>query len=129
MAMNFAPLDCSCQGASSEPKKIYLDFSVLEKFAKNQKITYFWLPHQKMGSTGGTFTIPDFNLSYTITHRNFVRIADKNFFRKNMIGHVFFDNPTRKFLTNRIAAFFKFGPIKLIYSKKTSSRVKKQPAE
>jgi hypothetical protein len=22
MAMNFAPLDCSCQGASSEPKKI-----------------------------------------------------------------------------------------------------------
>jgi hypothetical protein len=40
-----------------------------------------------------------------------------------------FDNPTRKFLTNRIAAFFKFGPIKLIYSEKTPSRVKKQPAE
>jgi hypothetical protein len=38
MAMNFAPLDCSCQGASSEPKKIHLDFSVLEKFAKNHKI-------------------------------------------------------------------------------------------
>jgi hypothetical protein len=38
MAMNFAPLDCSCQGASSEPKKINLDFSVLEKFAKNQKL-------------------------------------------------------------------------------------------
>jgi hypothetical protein len=37
MAMNFAPLDCSCQGASSEPKKIYLDFSVLEKFAKTKK--------------------------------------------------------------------------------------------
>jgi hypothetical protein len=37
MAMNFAPLDCSCQGASSEPKKNHLDFSVLEKFAKNQK--------------------------------------------------------------------------------------------
>jgi hypothetical protein len=37
MAMNFAPLDCSCQGASSEPKKIYLDFSVLEKFTKKQK--------------------------------------------------------------------------------------------
>jgi hypothetical protein len=35
MAMNFAPLDCSCQGASSEPKKIYLDFSVLEEFTKN----------------------------------------------------------------------------------------------
>jgi hypothetical protein len=41
MVMNFAPLDCSCQGASSEPKKIYLDFSVLEKFAKNQKIHIF----------------------------------------------------------------------------------------
>jgi hypothetical protein len=41
MAMNFALLDCSCQGASSEPKKIYLDFSVLEKFAKNQKIDIF----------------------------------------------------------------------------------------
>jgi hypothetical protein len=39
------------------------------------------------------------------------------------------DNPTRKFLTNRIAAFFKFGPIKLIYSEKTPIRVKKQPAE
>jgi hypothetical protein len=36
MAMNFAPLDWSCQGASSEPKKIYLDFSVLEKFAKKK---------------------------------------------------------------------------------------------
>jgi hypothetical protein len=41
MAMNFASLDCSCQGASSEPKKNYLDFSVLEKFAKNQKIHIF----------------------------------------------------------------------------------------
>jgi hypothetical protein len=41
MAMNFAPLDCSCEGASSEPKIIYLDFSVLEKIAKNQKIHIF----------------------------------------------------------------------------------------
>jgi hypothetical protein len=41
MAMNFAPLDCSCKGASSEPKKVYLDFSDLEKFAKNQKIHIF----------------------------------------------------------------------------------------
>jgi hypothetical protein len=46
MAMNFAPLDCSCQGASSEPKKIYLDFSVLEKFAKKQKI-YIFGSHSK----------------------------------------------------------------------------------
>jgi hypothetical protein len=37
MAMNFAPLDCPCQGASSESKKKYLDFSVLKKFAKKQK--------------------------------------------------------------------------------------------
>jgi hypothetical protein len=41
MAMNFAPLDCSCQGASPESKKIYLDFSVLEKIATNQKIHIF----------------------------------------------------------------------------------------
>jgi hypothetical protein len=41
MAMNFARLDCSCQDASSEAKKIYLGFSVLEKFAKNQKIHIF----------------------------------------------------------------------------------------
>jgi hypothetical protein len=41
MAMNFAPLNCPCQGASSGPKKIYLDISVLEKIAKNQKIHIF----------------------------------------------------------------------------------------
>jgi hypothetical protein len=41
MAMNFAPLDCPCQSASSESKKIYLDFSVLEKIAKNQRIHIF----------------------------------------------------------------------------------------
>jgi hypothetical protein len=41
MAMNFAPLDYPCQGASSELKKIYLDFSVVEKFAKKQKIHIF----------------------------------------------------------------------------------------
>jgi hypothetical protein len=46
-----------------------------------------------------------------------------------VVQNVSADNPTRKFLTNRIAAFFKFGPIKLIYSEKTPSRVKKQPAE
>jgi hypothetical protein len=82
MAMNFAPLDCSCQGASSEPKKIYLDFSVLEKFAKNQINPYFWLPQQKMGSMTGTFTIPEFNSSYTITDSNLVRIGDKKFLEK-----------------------------------------------
>jgi hypothetical protein len=34
MAMNFAALDCPCQGASSESKKIYQIFFVLEKIAK-----------------------------------------------------------------------------------------------
>jgi hypothetical protein len=82
MAMNFAPLNCSCQGASSEPKKIYLDFSDLENFAKNQKNPYFWLPQQKMGSVAGTFTIPEFNSSYTITDSNLVRIGDKKFLEK-----------------------------------------------
>jgi hypothetical protein len=83
MAMNFAPLDCSFQGASSEPKKIYLDFSVLEKFAKKPKKSYFWLPQQKRGSMGGTFTTPEFNSSYTIIDSNLVRIGDKNFLEKN----------------------------------------------
>jgi hypothetical protein len=41
MAMNFAPLDCPCQGASSESKKIYLDFFILEKIAKNPKTHIF----------------------------------------------------------------------------------------
>jgi hypothetical protein len=45
-AMSFAPLDCPDQGASSESKKMYLDFSVLEKFAKNQKI-YIFGSHSK----------------------------------------------------------------------------------
>jgi hypothetical protein len=82
MAMNFAPLDCSCQGASSEPKKIYLDFPVSEKFAKKPKNPYFCLPQQKMGSMAGTFTIPEFNSSYSITDSNLVRIGDKKFSKK-----------------------------------------------
>jgi hypothetical protein len=41
MAMNFAPLDCPCQGAFSESKKVYLDFFILEKIAKNQKMHIF----------------------------------------------------------------------------------------
>jgi hypothetical protein len=44
---------------------------------------YFWLPHQQMGSMTGTFPMPEFNSSYTITHRNFVRIRDKKFFLEN----------------------------------------------
>jgi hypothetical protein len=85
MAMNFAPLDCSCQGASSEPKKNYLDFF---SFRENRKKTinpYFWLPQQKMGTMGGTFTIPEFNSSYTKTDSNLVRIGDKQFLEKNHV--------------------------------------------
>jgi hypothetical protein len=47
MAMNFAALDCPCQGASSESKKIYQNFFVLEKIAKNQKIHIFGSHSQK----------------------------------------------------------------------------------
>jgi hypothetical protein len=54
MATNFAPLDCPCQGASSESKKIYLDFFILEKIAKNQKIHIFG-SHSKNGFNGRNF--------------------------------------------------------------------------
>jgi hypothetical protein len=85
MAMNFAPLDCSCQSASSESKKIYLDFSVLEKIAKNQRIHIFGSHSKKMSSMAGTFTIPEFNSSYSITDSNLVRIGDKKFLEKNHV--------------------------------------------
>jgi hypothetical protein len=54
MAMNFAPLDCPCQGASSEWKKIYLDFFISEKIAKNQK-SIFLAPTPKNGFNGRNF--------------------------------------------------------------------------
>jgi hypothetical protein len=54
MAMNFAPLDCSCEGASSEPKIIYLDFSVLEKIAKTKK-SIFLAPTAKNEFNGRNF--------------------------------------------------------------------------
>jgi hypothetical protein len=82
MAMNLAPLDCSCQGASSERKKIYRDFKEIRKKTKHP---YFWLPQQKMGSMVGTFTIPEFNSSYSITDSNLVRIGDKKFLEENHV--------------------------------------------
>jgi hypothetical protein len=54
MAMNFAPLDCPCQGASSELKKIYLDFFILEKIAKTKK-SIFLAPSAKNGFNGRNF--------------------------------------------------------------------------
>jgi hypothetical protein len=38
-----------------------------------------------MGSMAGTFTIPEFHSSDTITDSNLVRIGDKNFFEKNHV--------------------------------------------
>jgi hypothetical protein len=61
MAVNFAPLDCPCQGAFSGSKKIYLDFFIFSFHRKKPKNPYFWLPQQKMGSMAGTFTIAEFN--------------------------------------------------------------------
>jgi hypothetical protein len=52
---------------------------------KKPKNPYFWLPQQKMGSMAGTFTIPEFNSSYTISDSNLVRIGDKKFLEKNHV--------------------------------------------
>jgi hypothetical protein len=38
-----------------------------------------------MGSMGGTFIIPEFNSSYTITDKNLVRIGDKKISEKNHV--------------------------------------------
>jgi hypothetical protein len=65
--MNFAPLDCSCQGASSEPKKI---FSVLPK-------------NQKMDSKNfnGRNSTP---VHYTITDsKSATKIVQKKAFKHN----------------------------------------------
>jgi hypothetical protein len=85
MAMNFAPLDCPRQGASSEPKKILPGFFRFRENRKKPKNPYFWLPQQKMSSMAGTFTIPEFNSSYSITDSNLVRIGDKKFLEKNHV--------------------------------------------
>jgi hypothetical protein len=38
-----------------------------------------------MGSMAGTFTIPEFNSSYTITDSNLVRIGGKKFLENNHV--------------------------------------------
>jgi hypothetical protein len=43
-----------------------------------------------MGSMAGTFAIPEFNSSYTITNSNLVRIGDKNFLEKNHVSNFHF---------------------------------------
>jgi hypothetical protein len=85
MAMNFAPLDCPCQGASSESKKNLPGFLHFRENRKKPKNPYFWLLQQKMGSMAGTFTIPEFNCPYSITDSNSVGIGDKKIFEKNHV--------------------------------------------
>jgi hypothetical protein len=58
-------------------------FFRFREIRKKTKNTYFWLPQQKMGSMAGTFTIPEFNWSYSITDSNLVRIGDKIFLKEN----------------------------------------------
>jgi hypothetical protein len=38
-----------------------------------------------MGSMAGTFTIPEFNSSYSITDRNLGGIGDKKFLKENHV--------------------------------------------
>jgi hypothetical protein len=85
MAMNVAPLHCSRQGASSEPKKIYLDFSVLEKFAKNQKIHIFGSHSKKWVQWPELLLYLNSTHPYTTTDSNLVRIGDNKFFEKNHV--------------------------------------------
>jgi hypothetical protein len=85
MAMNFAPLDCSCEGASSAPKKKLPGFFRFREIRNKPKKPYFWLPQQKMGSMAGTFTILEFNSSYTMTDSNLVRTGDKKFLEKKHV--------------------------------------------
>jgi hypothetical protein len=55
MAMNFAPLDCPCRGASSEPEKVYLDFSVFIEIRKKTEKSIFLAPTAKNGFNGRNF--------------------------------------------------------------------------
>jgi hypothetical protein len=66
-------------------------FFRFREIRKKPKNPYFWLPQQKMGSMAGTFTIPEFNSSYTITDSNLVRIGDKKFFEKNHVAPLLYN--------------------------------------
>jgi hypothetical protein len=90
MAMNFAPLDCPCQGASSESKKIYLDFFILEKIAKNQKIHIFGSHSKKWVQWPELLLYSEFNWPYTITDSKLVRIGDKKISEKNHVPPPFY---------------------------------------
>jgi hypothetical protein len=53
--------------------------------SQKTKKSIFLAPTAKMGSMAGTFTIPEFNSSYTITDSNLVRIGDNKIFEKNHV--------------------------------------------
>jgi hypothetical protein len=84
MAMNFAPLDCSCQGASFEPKKIYPAFSVLEKFAKNQKIHIFGSHSKKWVQWAELLLYLNSTHSIQSLTAIWFESATKNFWKKTM---------------------------------------------
>jgi hypothetical protein len=65
-------------------------------------------------------------VTYDNPTRKFLTNRIAAFFKFGPIKLIYSDNPTRKFLTNRITAFFKFGPIKLIYSEKIYVKMKRQ---
>jgi hypothetical protein len=69
-------------------KKNLPGFFRFREIHKKPKNPYFWLPQQKMGSMAGTFTIPEFYSSYTITDSNLVRIGDKKFLEKKHVNKV-----------------------------------------
>jgi hypothetical protein len=66
-------------------EKVYLDFSVLEKFAKNEKIHIFGSHSKKWVQWPELLLYTEFNSSYTMTDSNLVRIGDKNFSEKNHV--------------------------------------------
>jgi hypothetical protein len=78
-----------------------------QKTEKTQIFRYFWLPHQQMGSMTGAFHMPEFNTSYAITHRNFVRIGDKNLFSKKPRTPSFYRICTPKKHLNGHSSFIK----------------------
>jgi hypothetical protein len=85
MAMNFAPLDCSCQGASSEPKKIYLDFFRFREIRKNQKIHIFGSHSKKRVQWPELLLYLNSTHPYTISDSNLVGIGDKKILEKNHV--------------------------------------------
>jgi hypothetical protein len=60
-------------------------FFRFKEIRKKPKNPYFWFPQQKMSSMAGTFTIPEFNSTYSITDSNLVRIGDKKFLEENHV--------------------------------------------